>query len=181
MKTVLLPVKDFKNAKQRLSGVLSPEVRAGLARSMFADVLQALQSSQSAERIIVYTASKEATDMARAFNFETEREELVEGHSAAVNFMLERLTADSSIVLAIASDLPRLSPQDIDFAMDNPPEAITIIHSRDGDGTNGLVFIPPARIEVAYGPGSFSRHLSKASAAGYRAGVLNIPGIAFDI
>jgi 2-phospho-L-lactate guanylyltransferase (CobY/MobA/RfbA family) len=34
---------------------------------------------------------------------------------------------------------------------------------------------------MEYGEGSFGRHLSKISAAGFRAGVLNVPGFAFDI
>ena len=34
---------------------------------------------------------------------------------------------------------------------------------------------------MEYGESSFRRHMSKASAAGFRAEVLNVPGIAFDV
>src|SRR5204862_6063820 len=72
-------------------------------------------------------------------------------------------------------------PSDIDFSRDAAPEAITLIPSRDWTGTNGVLFISPARIMMEYGEGSFQRHLSKAAAAGHRADVMNLPGIAFDI
>lgn len=187
MKTVLLPVKDFKNAKQRLTGALSPERRAGLASAMFSDVLRALAECRCLDRVIVFTASAEAEDMARPFGFDVVTEESVEGHSAAVNHMLERLAtstagdARGSIVFCLALDLPRLTPGEIDFVISSVNEPFTILPSREGTGTNGLVFKLPARITVEYGEGSFLRHLSKAWAAGLRAEVLSVPGIAFDI
>ena len=65
--------------------------------------------------------------------------------------------------------------------MDAASEPVTLIPSRDWTGTNGVVFLSPARIEMEYGEGSFRRHLSKAAAAGHRADVMNLPGMAFDI
>ena len=38
----LIPVKDFVNAKQRLSGVLSPSERRGLSQAMVEDMLVCL-------------------------------------------------------------------------------------------------------------------------------------------
>lgn len=190
MKTVLLPVKDFNNAKQRLASALPPEQRAGLARAMFSDVLRALAECRCLDRVIVFTASAEAEDMARPFGFDVVTEESVEGHSAAVNHMLERLAtsaagaagaASGSIVFSLALDLPKLTPGEIDFVVSRVNEPFTILPSREGTGTNGLVFKLPARIAVEYGEGSFRRHLSKAWAAGLRAEVLSVPGIAFDI
>jgi 2-phospho-L-lactate guanylyltransferase (CobY/MobA/RfbA family) len=103
------------------------------------------------------------------------------GHSAAVNRMVEELSASATRILSIAGDLPRLVPSEIDFALDSPSAPITLIPSRDGTGTNGVVFIPPARIDMEYGEGSFRRHLSKAAASGRRPNVMSLPGIAFDI
>ncbi len=184
MKTVLLPVKDFSNAKQRLTHALAPEQRAGLARAMFSDVLRALAGCRVPDRIIVFTASAEAAAMARPFGFDVVTEESVDGHSAAVNHMLERLATNASgasIVFSLALDLPTLTPGEIDFVISSVSEPFTILPSRDGTGTNGLVFKLPARIAVEYGEGSFRRHLSKAWAAGLRAEVLSVPGVAFDI
>ena len=181
MKTVVLPVKDFANAKQRLSGALDGSARAGLARAMCLDVLQALARTRVPERVIVFTAADEVIQMTQPFGFDVVFEKSVDGHSAAVNHMVSELVSNSARIVSIASDLPRLVPSEIDFAMDAASEPVTLIPSRDWTGTNGVVFLSPARIEMEYGEGSFRRHLSKAAAAGHRADVMNLPGMAFDI
>ena len=102
MKTVLLPVKDFRNAKQRLSSVLDADSRLGLARSMLADVLGALARTHVPDRVVIFTAEDEAVRMARSFGFDVEIENSVEGHSAAVNRMVVQLSAGASRILSIA-------------------------------------------------------------------------------
>lgn len=181
MKTVLLPVKDFKNAKQRLGAALDAESRAGLARAMLGDVLDVLSHARAAQRIVVFTACDDVMQMARPFGFEVVFERSVAGHSAAVNGMVGEMSGNCSRILSLAGDLPHLLPSEVDFALDAASEPITFIPSRDWTGTNGVVFMPPARIEMEYGPGSFRRHLSKASAAGIRSDVMDLPGFAFDI
>lgn len=181
MKTVLLPVKDFRNAKQRLSAALDADARAGLARAMLSDVLKVLTETHVPQRVLVYTASEEIVEMARGAGLDAAFETEVVGHSAAVNRMVAELSLSASLILSIASDLPKLAASDIDFVLSNVSEPITLIPSRDGAGTNGVMFLPPAQIRMEYGEGSFRRHLSKAAAAGHRAEVMNVPGIAFDI
>jgi 2-phospho-L-lactate guanylyltransferase len=181
MKTVLLPVKTFAEAKQRLVPVLDAATRAGLARAMCTDVLNALARTRAAERVIVFTAADEVIQMARPFGFDVVLEKSINGHSAAVNQMVTELLTSSARILSIAIDLPRLLPSEIDFALDAASEPVTLIPSRDWTGTNGVVFISPAYITMEYGEGSFRRHLSKAAAGGHRADVMNLPGIAFDI
>ena len=181
MKTVLLPVKDFANAKQRLCPTVDAATRAGLARAMLADVLSALEQARAPQRIVVFTASDEVIQMAAPFGFTVVVEKSVSGHTAAVNQMVEELSTTSTRILSIAGDLPRLVPSEIDFALDACAEPITLLPSRDGTGTNGVVFISPARIAMEYGEGSFRRHHSKAAASGWRSDVMRLPGIAFDI
>jgi len=181
MKTVLLPVKDFTNAKQRLGSALDASTRAGLARAMCLDVMSAVARTRVAQRVVVFTAADEVIQMARPFGFDVVLEKSVDGHSAAVNHMVSEMLPSSSRLLSIASDLPTLVASEIDFALDAASEPVTLIPSRDWTGTNGVVFIPPARILMEYGEGSFRRHISKAAAAGHRADVMSLPGIAFDI
>lgn len=181
MNTVLLPVKDFKQAKQRLAPALGARDRAELACAMFRDVLNALRRAKAPGRVVVFTAADEPAQMARALGFDVVVEKTVNGHSAAVNRMVEELSASSARILSIASDLPRLQASEIDFVLHAISEPVTLIPSRDWTGTNGVAFIPPARIQMEYGAGSFRRHLSKIAAAGLRSDVMDLPGIAFDI
>jgi 2-phospho-L-lactate guanylyltransferase len=181
MKTVLLPVKDFKDAKQRLTPALDSSKRAGLMRAMLSDVFNALSRTRAADRVVVFTACEAVMQLAAPYGFDLVFEHRVDGHSAAVNQMVDELSSSCSRILSIAGDLPRLVSTEVDFALDAASEPVTLLPSRDWTGTNGVVFIPPARITMEYGQGSLRRHLSKASAAGLRSDVMNLPGIAFDI
>jgi 2-phospho-L-lactate guanylyltransferase len=181
MNTVLLPVKDFKKSKQRLVSALDAKTREGLARAMLRDVLCVLAKARAARRVVVFTAADEVIQMAKPFGFDIVVEKSVHGHSAAVNQMVDELSVTSARLLSIAADLPRLTSSEIDFALNAASEPVTFIPSRDWTGTNGVLFIPPARIAMEYGEGSFRRHLSKARAAGIRSDVMDLPGFAFDI
>ena len=97
MNTVLLPVKDFKDSKQRLLPALDATARAGLARAMLKDVLTAISASRAPGRVVVFTAADEVMQMARPFGFDVILEKSVDGHSAAVNQMVEELSATPSI------------------------------------------------------------------------------------
>src|SRR5215831_14369804 len=96
MKTVLLPVKTFIKAKQRLALAVDPETRAGLARAMCTDVLKTLARTHVPERVVVFTAADEVIEMARPFGFEVIREKSIKGHSAAVNQMVSELLSSST-------------------------------------------------------------------------------------
>ena len=180
MKTVLLPVKDFSDAKHRLTSALAPQARAGLAKAMLSDVLDALSSAE-ADRVVVYTGSENVIRIERPFGFDVVRESHVGGHSAAVNHMLPILASTSERVLVIAADLPWLTSEEVSEVFQADCDSVAILPSRDGTGTNGMLFIPPAQIEMEYGEGSFIRHMHRATTTGLTARVLRIPGVAFDI
>src|SRR5215469_11948178 len=181
MKTVLLPVKDFIHAKQRLASALQPWQRAGLARAMLADVLNALAGARCPERIIVCTASDEVADVVRSYDFDIVHEVVARGHSEAVNRMVEELSGTASRILSIASDLPRLTSAEIDGVLSSDTSDVSFVSSRDGTGTNAALFVLPARIRMQYGDRSLSRHLASASAGLLSATVLSVPGMEFDI
>ena len=63
---IVVPVKTFDLAKQRLSGILQPSERAALARSMLIDVLNIVASAISPSNAIVVTSSPEASDIAKS-------------------------------------------------------------------------------------------------------------------
>src|SRR5262245_13701894 len=181
MKTVLLPVKDFQDAKQRLSSMLSPAQRAGLARAMLSDVLRSIAGARIPDRVVVYTASEDVAKVVRPYSFDIVEELFVTGHSAAVNRMIDCLGGHASHILSIAADLPTLTSAEVDLAFQTAPSAINFVGSRDGTGTNAALFILPARVRMEYGDGSLNRHLGNAAAAGLTASVLRIPGMEFDV
>lgn len=58
---------------------------------------------------------------------------------------------------------------------------VTLVPSRDGDGTNAILVSPPDAFAPSFGPGSFARHRAQAAAAGIACRTLELPGLALDI
>lgn len=181
MRTVLLSVKGFNTAKQRLATALTVKQRSVLARAMLKDVTRAINESDLTERRIVITASHEVKDFVTSVGFEVINEMEPKGQSAAINQMTEELGPISSLLLSIPSDLPILAGKDIDKVFDSKEKGISFIPSRDGTGTNGVLMRPGMRIEMDYGPDSLARHTASAAKSDLVASLLEIPGIAFDL
>jgi len=75
MRALLLPIKDLKEAKQRLAGVLTPEERFGLVQAMLVDTFRAIRNVTRAEKIFVATSDESAIRMAQENGWEILREE----------------------------------------------------------------------------------------------------------
>src|SRR5467141_5170115 len=75
MRALLLPVKDLRNAKKRLTDVLTPEERFALAEAMLADTIRAVRSVRCAEKIFVITNYEPAMELAEENHWEVLREE----------------------------------------------------------------------------------------------------------
>jgi 2-phospho-L-lactate guanylyltransferase len=59
--------------------------------------------------------------------------------------------------------------------------AVTLVPSRDGDGTNAILAAPPDAFTPRFGPGSFARHLAQAARQGSVCHTIKLPGLGLDI
>src|SRR5260370_40944322 len=75
MRALVLPIKDLRNAKQRLAGFLSPEERFGLAQAMLADTLRAVRGVRGADKVFVVTNYEPAMRAAEESGWELLLEE----------------------------------------------------------------------------------------------------------
>jgi len=171
MRALLLPIKDLKNAKQRLAGLLAPEERLGLAQAMLADTLRAVRGARLAEKIFVATNYEPAIRTAEENGWEILREERQISESASVDWA-SRLCAQKNItgLLRLPLDLPLVQASDLDelLAVDCAAPAVVIVPSRDGTGTNAILRMPPELFPSHFGEGSFAKHLAEAEATGAR-------------
>ena len=62
--TALLPVKGFRNAKQRLTPLLSSAARESLAEIMFRDVLREVRTARGLARAFVVTGDERVAAIA---------------------------------------------------------------------------------------------------------------------
>jgi len=170
-RALLLPIKDLRNAKQRLAGVLTPEERFALAQSMLADTIRAVRGVQRAQKIFVVTNYEPAMEAAAKYGWEILREERQISESASVDFA-SRLCAERGVraLLRLPLDLPLVRPSDIDELLTEEcaAPATVLVPSRDGTGTNAILRTPPAIFPSHFGPDSFAKHRAEAERAGVR-------------
>jgi 2-phospho-L-lactate guanylyltransferase len=184
MRALLLPIKDLKNAKQRLAAILTPEERFGLATAMLADTVRAVAGVEGTEKIFVVTNYPPAIETAEENGWEILREEqqISESHSVDA---ASRICADRGItgLLRLPLDLPLVQSCDVDelLAVECSAPALVIVPSRDGTGTNAILRTPAVLFPSHFGHGSFGKHVAEAERAAARIIVRRNPRLEMDI
>jgi 2-phospho-L-lactate/phosphoenolpyruvate guanylyltransferase len=179
----ILPVKSFRDAKQRLEPPLQPGPRRLIAEAMFADVLVALGRSRSIEKIIVVSTDHRAQSIAGAYGASLLDED-DRGHNyAAARGIRRAVDEGAERVLLVPGDCPALDPAQVDELVARPIDAPSalIVPDRHGTGTNALLLTPPDALAPSFGPGSCERHVMGAGSAGLNHEVVDVPTLGLDI
>jgi 2-phospho-L-lactate guanylyltransferase len=187
--SALLPVKSFRNAKQRLSPVLGLAQREMLAELMFRDVLRQTVQARGLAGTFVVTADDKVTEIALSSGASVIREPAEKGETDAVEFArLELKKTGYQAVLIIPGDMPLVRSQDIEQILQQAPEAegvmppfALLVPSHDRMGTNALLLAPPDVIKLRFGYDSFGYHMSQVSAVGLTPRFFENERIALDI
>jgi 2-phospho-L-lactate/phosphoenolpyruvate guanylyltransferase len=171
----IIPVKPLKNAKSRLSPVLTPDQRYEFAQAMFRHVLSVVTTVSYITGVVVISRDTKALSIAREMGAKT----IQEGTVSDLNPALLRATAvvrswRADGVLILPADLPFINVDDIKSMVrlsNQDIPSIVIATDDEGDGTNALLVRPPGVIEYSYGRGSFQQHIENAHQA--RANVIS--------
>src|SRR5262249_58955828 len=102
----VVPVKNTRQAKQRLAGVLDRAQRQELALAMLEDVLAVLARIDELAGILVVTADAAAAAIAARYRAGVMEEGAHEGHTGAVAAAARRLVGDGMV--ALPGDIPLL-------------------------------------------------------------------------
>jgi len=152
---VLVPVKDFRQAKIRLSDALAPATRAALAREMADHVVGAARPLPT---YVVCDDDQVAAWATAAGASVLWRPGL--GLNGAVSDGVESLAREGFERVVVAhSDLPLAVSLDWLAAADG----VTLVPDRRDDGTNVVSVPASSGFTFSYGPGSFLRHCAEAA------------------
>ncbi|MBI3961266.1 MAG: 2-phospho-L-lactate guanylyltransferase [Deinococcus sp.] len=181
---MVVPVKPFSQAKTRLSAVLSPAQRAQLARALYLHVLSVLERCRFKRRSLVVSRDLEALELASAHGAHRLRD-ITSGPNEAIHQGIDwaRNHWQANTVCIVPTDLPFLSPEDLDaiVALATGPKVAVLAPSHSG-GTNPLLMRPAGAFTCGYGPpGSLARHKAAAQAAGLTVHLYQSRGTAIDL
>ena len=172
---MLIPIKAFAVAKQRLSSLLSNQERAELARAMAAVVIKAAKPLEAHvvcddDEVATFAESLGAT-------IEWTSEPSLNGAVQDAADGLGKRGVQRIIVchadLPFAKDLSAL-------ALAETTEAL-LVADRRGEGTNVLSVPAATGFTFSYGPGSFARHQLQAQLCNLTATVVDSDSLSWDV
>ena len=181
---ILLPVKNFDGAKQRLSPALTREQRTELARAMVKDVCHALAEVPSAPPIALVTSDPYASRLARQCGFDIIRDEANLGETEAIAMATaEAEKRGAEFTMVIPGDIPLVTGAEIAAVLRAAPgQGTVLVPAADGRGTNAILRAPCSLFPCRFGNDSFLPHRAAARATGEPVVILDdLPGIALDV
>jgi 2-phospho-L-lactate guanylyltransferase len=185
--SLVIPIKQLENAKQRLSGLLSPDQRQGLFQAMVEDVLEAATTCDRVDEVIVVTADATVTELARRYSARVVNEPESSGLIAAVTHTAALLRKEGvDVMVFLPGDVPLVTVEELEIVLDgigrtSDKKEFMIVPANDLGGSNCVVCAPPDCIEFGFGEDSFRRHLGFAKDRNIEAIVVKLPGIGLDI
>jgi len=169
---VLIPIKDFRQAKHRLAGRLEPDEREALARSMAAKVIAAADGLD----VRVVCSDPAVAEWARSCGAGVEWVE-VEGLNPAIEAAARQVGRSARQILVCHADLPHArSLHGLARSA-----TVTIVPDRHHEGTNVLVVPADAGFRFQYGPGSLQSHVAEALRLGLDVEIRQIPDLQWDV
>jgi 2-phospho-L-lactate guanylyltransferase len=185
--SALIPVKGFRNAKQRLSPLLDVVHRELLAEVMFREVLNQVLRARGLAETFVVTGDDRVAGIAFSLGAQVIREETEKGETEAVDFArlkLKRLGWEAALI--VPGDLPLVRSTDIEAILAQIPDGSSspfalLVPSHDRMGTNALLLAPPDLIRLRFGYDSFSYHAGQVAAQGLPLRFFENERIALDI
>jgi len=180
---VIVLVKDFDSAKQRLGPVLGPAERRKLARR---NATRAIRAASAGERRLVVAGSEEAATLARDLGAEVLVEPRQEGQNVAAQRGIgHAIEGGASAVLLLSSDLPRVTKRSVRQLLDeggrfDSPAAVAVPAVGRG-GTNALYLRPPRAIGLHFGADSLAAFRREAESNGVQFATYQSAAMALDL
>jgi 2-phospho-L-lactate guanylyltransferase len=180
---VIVLIKDFDSAKQRLRPALGTKSRRALARR---NALLAVRAATAGDHVLVVAGGEEVSEVAAAWGADVLLEPREEGQNVAAERGLARAVAQGAeAVLLLSSDLPLVTHDAVRELLRTagrlkPPVAVAVPAIGRG-GTNALYLRPPDAIGMHFGDDSLPKFRDEAEAKGVEFVIHHSDSIALDL
>jgi len=180
---VIVLIKDFASAKQRLQPALGPKARKALARR---NGELAVRAAAAGDRVLVVAGSDEVAVLAKRWGAEVLAEPRQEGQNvAAARGIARAVEGGANAVLLLSSDLPLVTVDAVREVLQSAagydaPVAVAVEAIGRG-GTNALYLRPPTAIRLSFGSDSLAKFRHEAEARGVKFAVHHSDAMALDL
>lgn len=180
---VIVLIKDFDSAKQRLQPALGPRERRSLARH---NAELAVRAAAAGDRVLVVAGSEEVAELAKSWGADVITEPRQEGQNVAAARGIAKAVADGAgAVLLLSSDLPLVTMEAVRDVIESAsrltdPVAVAVPAVGRG-GTNALYLRPPSAIALHFGADSLAKFRQEAQSHGAEFVVHHSDAMALDL
>jgi len=180
---VVVLVKDFDSAKQRLGPALDPAERRKLACG---NARRAIRAAAAGEHRLVVAGSEEAAALARKLGADVLVEPRQEGQNVAARRGIDHAVQNGAgAVLLMSSDLPLVTRKAVRDVLEvvsrlDAPAAVAVPAIGRG-GTNALYLNPPDALGLHFGADSLAAFEREAKQRGVAFVVLPSRAMALDL
>ena len=180
---VVVLVKDFDQAKQRLRPALDPGQRRELAPE---NARLALAAVSAGDHVLAVCGSEAAAELARQSGAEVLLEERPSGQNPAARLGIAYASSRGArSVLLLSSDLPLVSRRAIATMLSAAHRlgspAVLAAPATGRGGTNALHLSPPDAIDLHFGDDSLGKFERDAAARGVLFALHESPRLALDL
>lgn len=180
---VIVLIKDFNSAKQRLQPALGPKARRELARR---NAQLAVRAAAAGDRVLVVAGSEEVAALAEGWGAEVLAEPRPEGQNvAAARGIAKAVDGGAGAVLILSSDLPLVTIDAVRDVLESAtaldaPVAVAVPAVGRG-GTNALYLRPPRAITLHFGSDSLAKFRQEAQSRDVEFVVHHSDAMALDL
>lgn len=178
----VVPVKNIRQAKQRLAPLLTPHERSALMLAMVSDVLQTLTETPGLAGILLVSRAPEAAALAQQFGTDLYAEaagaDLSESVQAAGGYLVANKDARGTLI--VPGDVPLITPTDVAAVLVDH-QRLTLVPDSEGDGTNCIVSAPPNLIRYRFDGHSFIPHTEAAYGIGITPRIVRNEAFGIDV
>jgi 2-phospho-L-lactate guanylyltransferase len=183
MTWVVVLIKDFDSAKERLRPAMGTKSRRQLARR---NAHLAVNAAAAGDQVLVVAGSEEVAEMAAAWGATVLLEPREDGQNTAAERGIARAQAGGAgAVLLLSSDLPlvtEVAVRELLQAAGRPDGPVVVAVPAIGrGGTNALYLRPPDAIAMHFGDDSLAKFQEDAEARGIKFEVHHSDAIALDL
>ena len=180
---VVVLIKDFDSAKQRLRPALGAKSRRVLARN---NARLAVKAAAAGDHVLVVAGGEEVAEVAASWGADILLEPREEGQNVAARRGIDRaLEAGAGAVLLLSSDLPLVTEAAVRALLQSAarhPSPVAVAAPATGrGGTNALYLRPPDAIGLHFGDESLAGFRADAERLGVRFVVFRSDAMALDL
>ncbi|HEY1455166.1 MAG TPA: 2-phospho-L-lactate guanylyltransferase [Candidatus Dormibacteraeota bacterium] len=180
---VVVLVKEFGSAKQRLQPALGPRSRQALARR---NARLAVRAAAAGGRVLVVAGAEGVAALARLWGAEALLEPRQEGQNVAAARGIEHaMAAGAEAVLLLSSDLPLVTAgavsEVLDAASARSGPLVMAVPAIGRGGTNALYLRPPDVMALHFGDDSLAKFRAGARSSGVDFVVHRSDALALDL